>query len=89
MPNTKEEVREGDSLDQYMDRETILLAGGQGGGKSHGAVKLVKLGMVAPKFNVVVIDFDKGFAKEVKYQIGKQPDNLEYFLTESLECRGA
>lgn len=70
---------EGDSLDQYMDRESILLAGGQGSGKSKGAVELVAEGMKA-EFNVVVIDFDKGFAKEVKTQLGKQPDNLEYFL---------
>lgn len=79
MPNTAEEVRQGDSLDQYMNRESLLLAGGQGGGKSYGAVKLVKLG-IEVGFNVVVIDYDRGFAKEVKYQIGKQPDNLEYFL---------
>lgn len=79
MANTKEEVREGDALDQYMDRESILLAGGQGSGKSKGVVELVATGIEAD-FNVVVIDFDKGFAKEVKTQLGKQPDNLEYFL---------
>ncbi len=79
MPNTAEEVREGDSLDQYMSRESLLLAGSQGSGKSHGAVKLVGLGKEIG-FNVVVIDFDNGFAKEVQYQMGKQPDNLEYFL---------
>ncbi len=79
MANTKEEVREGDSLDQYMDRESIILAGGQGSGKSKATVELVAEGMER-EFNVVVIDFDKGFAKEVKTQLGKQPDNLEYFL---------
>ncbi len=79
MPNTAEEVREGDSLDLFMDRESLLMGGGQGSGKSHAAVKLVALGKEVG-FNVVVIDFDNGFAKEVKYQLGKQPDNLEYFL---------
>ncbi len=78
---TEEEI-EGDSLDQYMDRESILLAGGQGSGKSKGAVELVAEGM-ENEFNVVVIDFDKGFAKEVKTQLGKQPDNLEYFLAKN------
>ncbi len=77
-PKTEAEI-EGDSLDQYMDRESILLAGGQGSGKSKCAVELVAEGMKS-KFNVVVIDFDKGFAKEVKTQLGTQPDNLEYFL---------
>ncbi len=79
MPNTAEEVRQGDSLDLFMDRESLLMGGGQGSGKSHAAVKLVALGKELD-FNVVVIDFDKGFAKEVQYQLGKQPDNLEYFL---------
>jgi len=79
MPNTKEEVREGDALDQYMDRESIILAGGQGSGKSKATVELVAEG-IEQDFNVVVIDFDKGFAKEVKTRLGKQPDNLEYFL---------
>lgn len=76
---TKEEVIQGDDLELFMDTERLLVAGGQGGGKSYASVKLVEIGKDLD-FNVVVIDFDKGFAKEVKSQLGKQPDNLEYFL---------
>ena len=75
---TKEEIRGGDDLDLFASRETLLLCAGQGGGKSLSVVKTIELGMDAD-FNCVVIDFDGGIRKEVKDQIGYQPDNLEYF----------
>src|SRR3989337_569346 len=72
-----------DSLDLALERDTILLAGYQGTGKTYSVVQLIKLGL-EQGFNIVVIDRDRGISKAVKEILGRKvPDNVDYFLTKT------
>lgn len=68
-------------LDLLMEeREVIMLAGGQGSGKSYSVAKLVEKG-ADEGFQVFIIDRDRGLSKVLRGLFGKNmPDNLEYYL---------
>lgn len=68
------------NLDLLLDRESILMLGGPGSGKSDSVVRLALDG-IDQGFKVAVIDRDRGLSKAVKDICkGKPPDNLSYFL---------
>ena len=70
-----------DSLEAFLNREVILLAGGPGSGKSFSVAKLCQDGL-EEGFNVVVVDRDRGLAKAVQEVCGTIPENLDYFLAD-------
>ncbi len=72
-----------ESFFTLLDRESILMLGGPGSGKSDSVVRLALDG-IDQGFKVTVIDRDRGLSKAVKDICkGKPPDNLSYFLVKN------
>lgn len=69
-------------LNLMLNREAILLGGGQGSGKSYSIAKLIEEGQDEDAgFTVMVIDRDRGMGKVLREVFGKTlPENLDYRL---------